>query len=127
MVASIDRLLSLHLPGLSIAPMALRLFVRSDRGNARGTVEWSNTMIRNGDLLRFTADEIDEFRSAGLDVAHVRTIEDFGAAVAAWCDLLVEVRPHLLDKIARAMAEARGIKLPPKLKVYDGGAEEGKS
>jgi hypothetical protein len=75
-------------------------------------------MIRNGDLLRFTPDEIDEFRSAGLDVAHVRTIEDFGAAVAAWCDLLAEVRPHLLEKVARAMAEARGVTLPPKLTVY---------
>lgn len=84
-------------------------------------------MIRNGDLLRFTLDEIDEFRSAGLDVAQVRTIEDFGAAVATWCDLLAEVRPDLLDKIARAMAEARGIKLPPKLKVYDGGTGASKS
>lgn len=74
-------------------------------------------MIRNGDLLRFTPDEIDEFRSAGLDIAHVRTIEDFGAAVATWCDLLAEVRPDLLDKVARTMAEARGVKLPPKLKV----------
>lgn len=64
-------------------------------------------MIRNGDLLRFTPDEIDEFRSAGLDVAHVRTIEDFGAAVAAWCDLLAEVRPHLLEKVARDGRGAR--------------------
>ena len=79
-------------------------------------------MIRNGDLLRFTPDEIDEFRSAGLDVAHVRTIEDFGTAVATWCDVLDKVRPDLLDKVARAIAEARGIKLPPKLKVYDGGS-----
>jgi hypothetical protein len=84
-------------------------------------------MIRNGDLLRFTADEIDEFRSAGLDVTHVRTIEDFGAAVAKWCDLLDDFRPDLLEKIARAMAEARRIKLPPKLKVYDGAPGAGKS
>ena len=84
-------------------------------------------MIRNGDLLRFTPDEIDEFRSVGVDVAHVRTIEDFGAAVATWCDVLDKVRPDLLDKVARAMAEDRGVKLPPKLKVYDGGAGAGKS
>ncbi len=49
----------------------------------------------------------------------VRTIEDFGAAVATWCDLLAEVRPDLLEKIAHAMAEARGVKLHPKLTVYD--------
>ena len=84
-------------------------------------------MIRNGDLLRFTSDEIDEFRSAGLDVAHVRTIEDFGAAIATWCDLLAEVRPDLLEKVAHAMAEARGLKLPPKLRVYDCRDKDGKS
>lgn len=83
-------------------------------------------MIRNGDLLRFTPDEIDEFRSAGLDVAHVRTVEDFGAAVATWGGVLDKVRPDLLEKIARAMADARGVKLPPKLKVYDGGTGAGK-
>ena len=84
-------------------------------------------MIRNGDLLRFTPGEIDEFRSAGLDVAGVRTIEDFGAAVARWCDLLLEDRPALLEKIARTMADARGVKLPPKLKVYDSRSGAGKS
>ena len=84
-------------------------------------------MIRNGDLLRFTLDEIDEFRSVGLDVTGVRTIEDFGAAVATWCDLLDEVRPDLLEKIARAMAEARGVKVPPKLTVCDGRTREGRS
>lgn len=49
---------------------------------------------------------------------------DFGAAVAKWCDLLVEVRPEVLEKLARAMAEARGVKLPPKLTVYDGEREK---
>jgi hypothetical protein len=107
--------------------MTLRLFVKSDRGIARGTAEEPNTMIRNGDLLRFTSSEIEEFRSVGVDVAGVRTIEDFGAAVATWCDLLGEVRPDLLDKIAHAMADARGVKLPPKLKVYDSGTGEGES
>lgn len=77
-------------------------------------------MIRTGDLLRFTSDEIDEFRSFGLEVACVRTTEDFGAAVARWCDLLQEDRPDLLEKIARAMAETRGVKLPPNLTVYKG-------
>ena len=93
----------------------------------RAAAEESKTMIRNGDILRFTPDEIAELRSAGVDVTGVRTIEDFGAAVATWCDVLDKARPDLLDKVARAMAEARGVKLPPKLKVYDGGTEEGKS
>jgi hypothetical protein len=81
-------------------------------------------MIRTRDLVRFTPDDIDRFRSVGLDAIGVRTIEDFGAAVAKWCDLLQEVRPDVLEKLARAMAEARGVKLPPKLTVYDGGTQE---
>jgi hypothetical protein len=85
------------------------------------------TMIRDRDLVRFTPDEIDQFRSVGLDAAGVRTIEDFGAAVAKWCDLLQEVRPAVLEKLARAMAEARGVKLPPKLTVYDGGTQKDES
>ena len=81
-------------------------------------------MIRAGDLVRFTADDIDQFRSVGLDATGVRTLEDFGAAVAKWCDMLQEVRPDVLEKLARAMAEARGVKLPPKLMAYDGGKRE---
>lgn len=80
-------------------------------------------MIRDGDLVRFTADEIGQFRSVGLDATGVRTIKDFAAAVAKWCNLLQEVRPDVLEKLARAMAEARGVKLPPKLTVYDGGTQ----
>ncbi len=83
-------------------------------------------MIRDGDLIRFTPDEIDLFRSVGLDATSVRTIEDFGAAVERWCALLEEARPDMLEKIARAMAQAREIKLPPKLTAYDRG-KEGKS
>ncbi len=81
-------------------------------------------MIRAGNLVRFTPDDIDQFRSVGLDATGVRTIGDFGTAVAKWCDMLQEVRPDVLEKLARAMAEARGVKLPPKLTVYDGGSQE---
>ena len=84
-------------------------------------------MIKNGDVLRFTLDEIEQFRSAGLDVARVRTIEDFGMAVTEWCDLLQKARPDLLEKIARAMADARGVKLPSKLTVCDDRTREGRS
>jgi hypothetical protein len=81
-------------------------------------------MIRAGDFVRFTPDDIVQFRSVGLDATGVRTMEDFGAAVAKWCDLLAEVRPDVLEKLARAMAEARGVKLPPKLAVCDDGTRE---
>ena len=84
-------------------------------------------MLRDRDRIRFTPDEIDQFRSVGLDATGVRTIEDFGVAVAQWCELLEEIRPEVLEKLARAMAEARGVKLPPKLAVYDGGTREDES
>ena len=86
-----------------------------------------NAMIRDGNLVRFTPDEIVQFRSVGLDATGIRTIEDFGAAVARWCDLLEDVRPDVLEKLARAMAEARGVKLSAKLVVYDGGTQEDES
>ena len=82
-------------------------------------------MIRDGELVRFTPDDIDQFRSVGLDATGIRTIGDFGVAVAKWCDMLQQLRPDVLEKLARAMAEARGVKLPPKLTVYDGGSQEG--
>ena len=63
-------------------------------------------MIRNGDLVRFTSDEIDQFRSVGLDATGVRTIEDFGAAVAQWCELLEEIRPEVLEN-SRAQWQRR--------------------
>jgi hypothetical protein len=81
-------------------------------------------MIRDGDLVRFTPDDIDQFRSVGLDATGIRTIGDFGVAVATWCDMLQEVHPDVLEKLARVMAEARGVKLPPKLTVYDGGTQK---
>ena len=84
-------------------------------------------MIREGDELRFTPDEIEQFRSVGLDVIGVRRIEDFGTAIAKWCDLLDKARPELLEKVARAMAEARGVKLVPKLMVHDGRIKDSKS
>ena len=71
-----------------------------------------------------TPDEIDQFQSVGLDATGIRTIEDFGAAVERWCDLLEQVRPDVLEKLARAMADARGVKLPPNLTPYDGGKRE---
>jgi hypothetical protein len=83
-------------------------------------------MIRDGDLVRFTPDEIDQFRSVGLDATGIRTIGAFGAAVATWCALLEQVRPDVLEKLARAMADARGFKLPPKLTAFDCGTQEDK-
>jgi len=96
----------------------MRAAIASEK-TAREPQNQPSAMIRDGNQVRFTADEIDQFRAVGLDIRGVRRIEDFGVAVAKWCDLLDEVRPGLLEKVARTMAEARGVKLPPRLAVYD--------
>ncbi|EXI82595.1 MAG: hypothetical protein AW10_00381 [Candidatus Accumulibacter appositus] len=72
-------------------------------------------MLRAGDALRFTPDEIEDFRKLGLDFDGARTQDDIDQALARWADTLNEERPNLLEKIAAAMAKARGIPLPARL------------
>jgi len=72
-------------------------------------------MLRAGDALRFTPDEIEAFRKLGLDFDGARTQDDLDQALARWTDTLNDERPDLLEKIAAAMAKARGIPLPARL------------
>ena len=72
-------------------------------------------MPRAGDALRFTPDEIEAFRKLGLDFDGARTQDDVDQALTRWADTLNDERPDLLEKIAAAMAKARGIPLPARL------------
>lgn len=72
-------------------------------------------MLRAGDALRFTPDEIEAFRKLGLDFDGARTQDDLDQALTRWADTLNDERPDLLEKIAAAMAKARGIPLPARL------------
>ena len=72
-------------------------------------------MLRAGDALRFTPDEIEAYRKLGLDFDGARTQDDIDQALARWADTLNDERPDLLEKIAAEMAKARGIKLPARL------------
>ena len=72
-------------------------------------------MLRAGDALRFTPDEIEAFRKLGLDFDGARTQDDIDQTLARWADTLNDERPDLLEKIAAAMAKARGIALPARL------------
>jgi hypothetical protein len=72
-------------------------------------------MLRAGDALRFTPDEIEAYRKLGLDFDGARTQDDLDQALARWADTLNDERPDLLEKIAAAMAKARGIPLPVRL------------
>jgi hypothetical protein len=69
-------------------------------------------MLRAGDALRFTPDEIEDFRKLGLDFDGARTQDDIDQALARWADTLNDERPDLLEKIAAAMAKARALRYP---------------
>ena len=72
-------------------------------------------MLRAGHSLRFTPAEIEDFRKLGLDIDGARTQDDLDQALARWAGTLAEDRPELLDKIASAMAQAKGASLPARL------------
>lgn len=72
-------------------------------------------MLRAGDALRFTPDEIDAYRQLGLDFDGARTRDDIEQALTRWADTLNDERPDLLEKIATEMAKAKGVTLPARL------------
>lgn len=74
-------------------------------------------MIRLGNSARFTPHEVDEFRQVGLDVGYVTHQKDIEQEVSRWVQTLAQERFDLLERIAAEMAEAKGVKLPPRLSV----------
>jgi len=74
-------------------------------------------MIRSGKLVRFTPSEVEEFRRVGLDLGDVECQNDIEQEVSRWAHTLADERFDLLEKIASAMAKAKGVKLPPRLNV----------
>lgn len=74
-------------------------------------------MFRSGNSIRFTSKEIEESKKNGLDLYGVKSTDDFANALVPWIEALDEVRPDLLDKLAQAMAKAKGVNLPPRLSV----------
>jgi len=74
-------------------------------------------MIRSDNLTRFTPTEVEEFRQVGLDLSNVECQNDIEQEVSRWAHTLADERFELLEKIALAMAKAKGMKLPPRLNV----------
>ena len=72
-------------------------------------------MLRAGDALRFTPDEIEAYRKLGLDFDGARTRDDIEQALTRWADTLNDEHPDLLEKIATEMAKAKGVTLPARL------------
>lgn len=72
-------------------------------------------MLRGGDTLRFTPDEIEDYRKLGLDFDGARTQDDVEQELTRWVDTLNDERPDLLEKIATEMGKVRGFPLPARL------------
>ena len=79
-------------------------------------------MLRGGTTLRFTLNEIEEYRSLGLDFEGARTQDDIERALATWAGALADERPDLLDKIVVVMAKAKSVKCPARLTRVVSGA-----
>jgi hypothetical protein len=74
-------------------------------------------MIRLGNSARFTPIEVEEYRQVGLDLSNVRYQPDIEQEVSRWAYTLADERWELLEKIALAMAKAKGVKLPPQFNI----------
>lgn len=55
-------------------------------------------MLRAGNSIRFTPQEVEEFRSLGLDFDGLRTQDELEQALVGWTDALTQDRPALLEK-----------------------------
>ena len=76
-------------------------------------------MLRAGRALRFTPDEIEDYRSLGLDFEGARTQDDVERALATWAGALADERPDLLNRIVAEMAKTRGVGLPAQFALVD--------
>ena len=75
------------------------------------------SMIRLGSSVRFTLQEVDEFRQVGLDMGNVKHQKDIEQELSRWARILADERFNLLEKIAWELAKANGAKLPAKFRV----------
>lgn len=74
-------------------------------------------MLRAGQSLRFTPQEVEEFRLLGLDFEGAQTPDDVEQALATWAQTLDRERPALLERIVAEMASVKGVRLPARLIV----------
>lgn len=77
-------------------------------------------MIRSGHALRMTATEVEDFQRIGLDFSSAKCGEDIGQEVSRWAHTLADERFELLQKIAAALSEAKGVRLSARLSAVTG-------
>jgi hypothetical protein len=73
-------------------------------------------MVISGRQVRFSRSERDSARCLGIDLTSVRTLDQYSDAIARLIRILEADRPDLLEKIARALAEKTGRRMPTNLR-----------
>jgi len=73
-------------------------------------------MFTLGRQVRFSSAERNSARRLGIDLTSVRTLDQYSEAIARLVRILEVDRPELLEKIARALAEKTGRRMPAKLR-----------
>lgn len=74
-------------------------------------------MIQSGDQIRFTAAEIEEGISLGLDLSGVHTSAELSAQLVDWFEAMSVLRFEVVEKLARELARQKSVSLPPLLAV----------
>lgn len=64
-------------------------------------------MLRCDKSLRLTVQERAFLQELGIDPEGIRSPSDFANALAPWLDALGEVRPDLINRLAREIIKAR--------------------
>lgn len=74
-------------------------------------------MLESGSALRHTQQENEWFKEIGIDLSEVRSEADLTRALCEWIEVVGDERPAIIEKLAAALANRTGLKLPPKLEV----------
>jgi len=74
-------------------------------------------MLESGSALRHTQQEIEWFKEIGIDLSEVRSEADLTRVLCEWIEVVGNERPAIIEKLAAALANRTGLKLPGKLEV----------
>ncbi len=74
-------------------------------------------MLESGSALRHTQQEIEWFKEIGIDLSEVRSEPDPTRVLCDWIEVVGDERPAIIEKLAAALANRTGLKLPPKLEI----------
>lgn len=74
-------------------------------------------MLESGSALRYTQQEIEWFKEIGIDLSEVRSEADLTWVLCEWIEVVGDEQPAIIERLAVALANRTGLKLPPKLEV----------